>query len=176
MSLDQLHLLLRVTARISIALFLPGFAGVALGKLFPERRDAAWLARNSQRFILTFAASHTVHLGLILYGAAAVPEFRAMLIPAVVIGGGAGFVFVYIAAFFALLRVRGREPGRAAGRVESVALYVLWTAFALVNFSKLAQPATVYGVYAVLLVAALAVRLAGNLKAEPKSAAAGVSH
>jgi len=56
--------------------------------------------------------------------------------------------------------------------LESVALYAVWTIFALVNFSKLAQPATGYGVMAVMLVCALVVRVAGNLKAEAQSAAA----
>src|SRR5579864_2726739 len=131
MTLDQLHLLLRVTARISTALFVPGFAGVALGKFSPAPA-VQWLARNAQRFVLAFAASHTVHLGLIIYGAAAMPGFRAKLIVPIIIGGSVGFAFVYIAALFALRRTLGHEPQGGAARLESVALYALWVIFALV--------------------------------------------
>lgn len=172
MTLETLHLLLRITARISGALFIPGFAGASFAKLFPERRDAGWFGRNAQRFMLAFATSQTVHLGIILYGAQMVPEFRKMLILPIIIGGGTGFVFVYIATAFALWRVTGHEPGKGAGRLESFALYFVWTIFAVANFSKLAQAATIYGVYAILLVAALAVRVAGNLKREEASAVA----
>jgi hypothetical protein len=57
---------LRVTGRLSFLLFWLAYAGGAIAKLFGPTFAA--LAQQGRDFGLSFAASHLVHVGLIVWG------------------------------------------------------------------------------------------------------------
>ncbi len=62
---DGIGAALRLTARLSFALFLLAFTASALGQLFPGP-PTRWL-RTNRRFIgLAFAGSHAIHLAIIV--------------------------------------------------------------------------------------------------------------
>jgi len=65
MSEVEIRLLLRVTAQTSFVLFSVAFTADALLALWPTKLTE-WLARNRDRFLLSFVASHTVHLGAVI--------------------------------------------------------------------------------------------------------------
>lgn len=60
-STDDIRLVIRVTARTSIALFLLAFTASALAQLAPNAMTA-WQLRNRRYLGVSFAASHTIHL------------------------------------------------------------------------------------------------------------------
>ena len=86
------HVALRITARVSLLLFLWAFAASALARLLPNR-TTQWLESNRPSAVLAFAVSHTVHLGLILTLAAQMgaAQFIHTFTWVTVIVGGMGF-------------------------------------------------------------------------------------
>ena len=63
--MDSLHLLLRITARISFVLFILAFAGPGLAAVW--RSDLADRIRHYRHHLLLgFVASHTIHLALVI--------------------------------------------------------------------------------------------------------------
>ena len=87
-----LRVLIRATARSSLALFLPAFAASSLRRLWPTPLSA-WLLRNRRQVGVSFALSHGVHLAAILVLAAGHPDTFAPA-AATVVGGGVGYVFI----------------------------------------------------------------------------------
>src|SRR5215469_11941469 len=92
-----IRLLLRITARTSFLLFTGAFSAAGLQALWPGK-FSNWLARNSDRFLFSFVASHTVHLGLVITLLSVVPVIPPREIYALVLGG---FVFLLIYALAA---------------------------------------------------------------------------
>jgi sulfoxide reductase heme-binding subunit YedZ len=89
---EGLRVLIRATARSSLALFLPAFAASSLRRLWPTP-FSAWLLRNRRQVGVSFAVSHALHLAAILSLAALHPD-RFDASPVTVIGGGLGYVFI----------------------------------------------------------------------------------
>ena len=105
MNEQTIHLLLRVTARVSFLFFITAFVGAAISGLWPAP-ITRWLDENRRGWILAFAASHTVHLTLILALAIKLGsgEFLRQVGGWVVpVLGGIGYLFIYglatVAAF-----------------------------------------------------------------------------
>lgn len=87
-----LRVLIRATARSSLALFLPAFVASSLRRLWPTP-PSAWLLRNRRQVGVSFAVSHGLHLAAILALAARHPDtFEPAA--ATVVGGGLGYVFI----------------------------------------------------------------------------------
>ncbi len=164
---QTIHLLLRATARISFLFFLGAFVGLALSRLWPAP-ITRWLDENRPRWILAFAASHTVHLALIvalamkLGSTEFLHQVGGWVTPLV---GGAVYLFIYglaAAAAFPSSMKRLRSP-----RFQAFAHYLIWTVFASAFVGRSVH-SVFYLPFALAVMAALALRLLAAKQARKK--------
>ena len=149
---------IRTTARISFVLFLGAFLGNALCSLVPAA-GTRWLKANKDRFVLGFAASHTVHLAFILTLVLAIGREHAFK-GTMVVAFTTGFLFIYALAAGVLFR---RRPFLSS-HLEALAHYYLMALFA-VSFTRhaIARP-LFYTPFALIAITALGVRIAAAIR------------
>lgn len=168
MSEESIRLMLRITARASVALFLCAFASVALHRLWPVPATR-WLEETRRRWTLGFAASHTLHLAAIV--ALATSMGRERFLHAVgwvaLIVGGMVYLFIYGLAVDAL--TGGRAPLLNSPRFQSFAHYLIWTIFAL-GFGGRALTSLFYLPFALAVIVALALRVFAGVQSRRAAA------
>ncbi|MCI0348775.1 MAG: hypothetical protein L0Z53_05060 [Acidobacteriales bacterium] len=164
-----IRLALRVTARISLLFFAGAFAGCGAHALWPSTLTA-WLARNTNRLIVSLAASHTLHLAAIISLAAILGErFVQETTWIGIILGGLVYLLIYALAIVAL----GPEKNfgwLSSRRFQSAAMYAIWFVFATAFIGGTFRRVWTYLPFAILTVAALAVRIVGNRRLRSRSA------
>jgi hypothetical protein len=158
MSIPEVHLFLRITARTSGAVFLLAFVAPELLKIWDSGISRA-LHETRNGLLLLFAALHTVHLVFIVALARAVgPAFFApRQVPGILLGG---LVYLLIYSLAGMTLAKGREhPAIGLHHFRVIASYVIWAAFALAfTASVFTYPALLPLVLATY--AALGVRIA----------------
>lgn len=123
---DHLNMLLRLTARISFMTYLVVFIARPMRQLFTNDMTA-WLLRERRSLGITFAAMHTVHLGLIAYRFNTIPGLDYE--PANGIIGGTAYALMYL-----MLITSFDAPARALGpknwkRLHEFGLYYIGLIF-----------------------------------------------
>jgi methionine sulfoxide reductase heme-binding subunit len=157
MEAQTIHLLLRVTARISFLFFLGAFTAPALFAVWPAP-VSRWLSEKRRSWILAFAASHTVHLALIVTLAMKLrgTAFLHQVGWVTLIGGGTVYAFIYV------LAAAAASPA-GVGRVLSPRFlafvhYLIWFIFAS-SFVEGAVRSVFYLPFAATAITALGLRL-----------------
>lgn len=166
MNPDLIRLLLRVTARTSCLLFLAAFVGQGLRSLW-RTRWTEWIEQSRSQFLLTFAASHTIHLALVLaLAGTALEAFRAHFPLYGLIGGGIIYVLIYALARGAFVDIRSRGASREQVPpltvFQATAMYLIWAVFALAFVGGTFRDPRTYTLFGLAVVAALIVRLVGS--------------
>lgn len=156
---EELHLLLRITGRISLLIFLLVFIARPLHQLRVSPASKV-LLKHRRSIGIAFASSHTVHLALIFWLAESVPEESFDLVTILV--GGGGFVLMYL-----MLITSFDGPARAIGpiawhRLHRTGLYWIGFIFAVDFFVKpWSQPSILpYLPFSILVFLAISVRVA----------------
>ncbi len=150
--------LVRVTARVSLALFLLAFMASALWRRWPGELSAG-LLRHRRQVGLLFATSHACHaVGIACLAAWAEPQLWVQLTPQVSRWiGGAGYVAVVLmtlTSFDAAVRWMGRARWQALHRTCA---HVIWLVFVLSCLKRVgADPA--YALPLALLIGAMTLR------------------
>lgn len=150
--------LVRVTARVSLVLFLLAFTASAWWRRWPGQASAA-LLRHRRQVGLLFATSHACHaVGIACLGAWAGPQLWAQLTPPLSRWiGGIGYVAVVLmtlTSFDAAVRWLGRAGWQALHRV---AAHVIWLVFVL-SCLKRVGAAPVYALPLAFLIGAMLLR------------------
>lgn len=150
--------LIRVTARLSLPLFLLAFIASACWRHWPGPASAALMRRRRQVGLL-FVTSHACHaLGIACLAAWAEPAMWVELTPQVSRWiGGAGYVAIVLMAatsFDAAVHWLGRSRWQALHRVSA---HVIWLVFVL-SCLKRVGAAPVYGLPLALLIGAMLLR------------------
>lgn len=123
-----LRVLIRATARSSLALFLPAFAASSLRSLWPTP-FSAWLLRNRRQVGVSFAVSHGLHLAAILGLAVRYPD--RFEVPALtILGGGLGYVFIAAMAATSSDAAVRKLGVRNWKRLHRTGMWVLFVIFA----------------------------------------------
>jgi hypothetical protein len=158
------HAAIRATARTSLLLFLTAFIASGARRLFPSVLTA-WLVQNRRYVGLSFAASHFLHLGVILAVAARWPKGSVVEARLVDVAPGATvYLFVLAMAVTSSDRAVAFLGPRRWRMLHTVGAYLIWLAFVAAYVPRaIAEPA--YAPAAALLVAALVVRLARRRRA-----------
>lgn len=148
----------RTSARWSAVVFSFAFAAPGLSVLFRNR--TRWIWENPRSLILSFCASHFIHLATL--GIRAVTERRAFfeeLILGPLVGGAILYALIAHLAFF--WRSDPAPPDPYRRKLTKVTMVLLWIAFTLAYVSRLGSnpiPASI----ALLLVLAFALRVFGQ--------------
>ena len=156
------QLVLRATALVSVSLFLAAFVASSLATLWPSGA-AAWLVRNRRYLGVSFAVSHTVHLGAI-YAAVAYYAADADLFPGgqvdpvTRVAGTLGYLCILAMTATSFDRSAAWLGPRSWKRLHTAGLYYIWVVF-IVTYSGRATQALLPGLLTVMLVAALGLRV-----------------
>ena len=169
---DALRMIIRATARSSVALFLLAFTASATWFFWPGT-FTRWQRSNRRYLGVSFALSHFVHLGAILTLRATAPEEMADTAMATWILGG--FAYVLIAAMTATSFDRTAQAigPRAWSILHTTGAYYVWIVFANSYLSR-AITMPEYIVPALAVIAALVLRIAAFLRRRSASRVAPV--
>src|SRR5215471_3064691 len=163
MAEQEIRLVLRITARTTFLLFAGAFTADALVALWPTKLTE-WLVRNRDRFILGFAASHTVHLAAIIALFSTLPVIPRREIYVLFVGGSV-FLLLYGLAAAAIARSFGKHLAiLGSAGFESFAMYTIWLVFALGFVPRIVKGWPIYSVLGVMALGAIVVRIAGGAK------------
>jgi methionine sulfoxide reductase heme-binding subunit len=156
---EGLRLVLRATARTSLLLFLAVFLASTLHGSRPNRATA-WLLDNRRYLGVSFATSHTVHFAAIL-GLTRVSSHRTD--PVVLLLGGLGYAIILAMTATSFDATASLLGARRWKRLHTTGIYYVWTVFLLTYLGNAAKDPKA-AVSVVLLLGALAFRLAGRRK------------
>lgn len=129
------RLVIRLTARTSLALFLLAFTASALVRLYPSP-FTRWLRGNRRHVGVAFAISHVVHLAAIIalarldYGV-----FLQLTNIVAYVGGGLAYLFIVLMTATSFDRTAALIGPRAWHWLHMTGMWYIWLSFAL-NFGK----------------------------------------
>ena len=148
-------LVVRATARTSLVLFLAAYVASSLRALW--RSDfSKWLLKNRRYVGLSFAVSHTLHLGAIVTLARVSPDFE--LAPSALILGGIAYVFMYLMALTSNDRAVAALGLANWRRLHRAGMHYNWFIFFQAFGRRAVMASPFYIPFALLLVGAAALR------------------
>ena len=154
---DDLRLVIRITARTSLVLFCLAFTAAALARQWPGTATG-WLRRNRRYVGVSFAASHGLHAIAIAAFALADPvRFNAQVPLATLIGGGLAYVLIAAMVATSFNSTAAMIGPRAWKILHTVASYYVWIVF-FQGFAKRAVDDPFYLVFTAVVVAAMVIR------------------
>jgi DMSO/TMAO reductase YedYZ heme-binding membrane subunit len=153
-----LRLVIRVTARTSLALFLVAFLASAVLARWPGALGR-WLVGNRRAFGLAFAASHAIHLAaIVLFARTDWTGFWALSSTGAIVAGSIGYAVIALLAatsFNAMVAWLGPQRWQ---RIHRFGLWFIWLFFVFTNGKRIPGSAW-YLVPVALLLAAMLFRL-----------------
>jgi methionine sulfoxide reductase heme-binding subunit len=161
---DGLRLAIRITARASFVLFGLAFTAAALARLLPGAWTR-WQRRNRRYLGVSFAASHFVHLTLVVALARLDPAlFAALTSPVTVISGAIAYLLIAAMTATSFDRTAAMIGPRAWRLLHTAGAYYIWLSFA-VAFGRRAVHDPFYLPFAAAVVLVLAIRILGRVSA-----------
>lgn len=161
-----MRLVIQWTARTSLLLFLGAFLASSTARLWPGPASG-WLLANRRWLGLGFAFSHLIHAGGILLLHDADPVlFWQLTNPVSVVSGSIAYGMIALMAATSIDRVAAAMGGRAWARLHTAGLWLLWVVFLVSNGKRIGN-SLLYLVPVIILLAALAVRMAARRHARP---------
>ncbi len=159
--IEDIRLIVRITARTSLALFLLAFVASALHRLVPGPVTAWWL-RHRRGLGLSFALSHLVH-AFALWGlyVGDTALFWTLTNPRSVVTGSIAYLFIAALALTSLDRAVQWLGPRWWKRLHLAGIWVVWVSFLFTNGKRIPESGW-YAVPVVLLLGAVALRLAAR--------------
>jgi len=165
-----LRMAIRATARTSVVLFSLAFAASALRRRWPSA-FTGWLLRNRRQVGVSFAASHAIHLLMILWLCGWTWSGLVARTPTeTLVFGGLAYVFIVLMTATSFDATAAWLGPRRWRRLHTVGAYYNWFIFAL-NFFVLAFKSAVYWPFAGMLAGAMVARLAARRSAAPAATA-----
>ncbi len=156
-----LRMAIRATARTSVFFFSLAFAASALRRRWPNAATS-WLLRNRRQLGVSFAASHLIHLLVILALCGWTWHGLVERTPTVtLVGGGIAYVFIALMTATSFDQSAAWLGPRRWQRLHTVGAYYNWFIFAL-NFFVLAFKSAVYWPFAAMLAGSMGARLASR--------------
>ena len=168
---EAVRLIIRATARISLALFLAAFLASACARIWPGDLTR-WMVINRRWLGLSFAWSHFVHavaiIALVRLDSAL---FWTLSNPVSIAGGSFAYLFIAMLAatsFDGMVKALG--PQRWA-RLHSFGIWIIWLVFMASNAKRI-PGSSWYFLPCLLLITAAALRWAApRLAAQRRKAA-----
>jgi methionine sulfoxide reductase heme-binding subunit len=154
---EGLGMAIRATARTSVVFFTLAFAASALRRRWPNAATA-WLLRNRRQLGVSFAASHFIHLLLILTVAGwTVHGFLTVRPMATIVGGGIAYVFLALMTATSFDRTAAWLGPRRWRQLHVTGAYYNWFIFAQ-SFFRMVFASPVYWPFAALVAGSMLLR------------------
>ena len=156
--IEAVRMVIRLTARISLALFLLAFLASTFVRLWPGEASR-WVLAHRRAMGLGFAWSHLIHAGalVILYRTDAA-LFWTLTNPVSITGGSVAYAFIAMLAatsFDGAVRAMGPQRWQ---QLHRTGLAIVWLVFLISNAKRVPTSAG-YLVPSLILIAALALRV-----------------
>lgn len=153
------RMVIRLTARTSLMLFVLAFTASSLAALLPSPATG-WLRANRRYFGVAFAISHLIHaIGILLLSHLAPALFDRLTTPASFIAGGFGYAIILSMLLTSSDRAVGLLGLRAWQILHKAGAWFL-ALFFVINFGRRAVVMPhIYWPYMVLIFAAIVIRL-----------------
>ena len=157
-AIDGTRLLIRITARTSLLLFLFTFVASSLELLFPST-FTSWIKSNRRYIGMAFAISHFIHAAAItLLATQDYTLFLSLTNIVAYVAGGLAYVFILLMVATSFDRTAAMIGPRAWQWLHTVGAWYLWISFAN-NFGKRLPLGNFYVLPVVFIAAALVIRL-----------------
>jgi DMSO/TMAO reductase YedYZ heme-binding membrane subunit len=167
---EFVRVVIRATARVSVALFLMAFTAASLNALVPSAATR-WLRANRRYLGVSFALSHFTHLAALFTLGSYFPHpFVDELNAVTLIGGGLAYVFVTLMTITSFAGPRRWMGERSWSILHTTGSYYIWLIF-LNSYVSRAVMDVAYAPYALALFIALGLRIAFWLKRRNSAAA-----
>ena len=150
------RVVIRATARTSLVLFSAAYVASSL-RTFWRNDRTKWLLRNRRYVGLSYAASHTLHLGAIIALSRVDPDFRFEL--GTLIGGGIAYVLLYLMALTSNDRAVAALGLDRWRRLHRIGMHYNWFIF-FQSFAGRAWMDPFYVPFGLLVVGGAALRVA----------------
>jgi DMSO/TMAO reductase YedYZ heme-binding membrane subunit len=167
--------IIRVTARVSIALFLLAFTASSLRALFPSP-GSTWVLQNRRYLGVSFALSHFAHLiALFALGALFPHPFLDETTAVTFLGGGLAYVFITAMTITSFAPPRRLIGERAWKILHTTGSYYIWFIF-FISYVPHALQNSAYIPLATALVLAFGLRMTRRYKRRaPRTAPLSIS-
>lgn len=165
-SVEGVRLVVRITARTSLLLFALAFTASAAVRLWPATLTR-WQRANRRQLGVSFAVSHLVHAAALMALASLDRAlFLSLTNPVSLASGALAYVFIVVMAVTSFDRTAAMIGPRAWRLLHTAGAWYIWLSFA-VAYGKRVPLATFYWPFFAVVVALLAVRLAGRYMSRP---------
>lgn len=155
---EGIRLVIRATARTSLALFLAAFLASTLAAVWPSPLTR-WQLRNRRALGLAFATSHAVHLGAIVALASTDPETLWRLSNSTsVVAGGTGYLAIALLVSTSTDRAMAWLGAASWQRLHTWGSAVVWVVLLTANAKRIPVSGW-YAVPVMLLLAAAALKV-----------------
>lgn len=159
---------IRMTARLSVVLFLLPFAASAVNALW-RRPWTKWLLRNRRYLGLSFAVSQFTHLAFVLsLSVAYTSSFLDGVSIKTLTGGSIGYLFLALMTATSFDRSAAWLGRRRWRQLHLMGIYLLWAIF-LFSYVEPALAGSPAGAFVVPLLAAVALRAAAAIRRRERS-------
>lgn len=157
-SSDGYRLVIRATARTSLAFFLAAFCASALVAVWPGQMSR-WLRANRRQLGLAFAMSHFIHLLAIVAFARIDPAtFWELSPPRSILTGGLAYLAIALLAATSFDRMVAMMGAPAWRRLHKAGVWFIWASFVFTNGKRI--PVSLwYALPVATLLAAAALRV-----------------
>jgi len=157
------RMVIRATARTSLALFLAAFLASSLLRLWPGSLTR-WLRRNRRYSGLSFAMSHAIHLAAIIALARTDPAtFATLSSKGSIITGSIGYVFIAMLTATSFDRMVALLGPRLWQRIHTIGAWTICIFFFFTNGKRIPGSGW-YMLPVAILFAAVIVRIAARRK------------
>lgn len=161
-----LRMLIRLTARTSLVLFLLAFTASSAARLWPNAWTR-WQLRQRRYFGLGFALSHAIHgAAIVSFAQLDSVGFHQASNLGNIISGGIAYVFIALMAATSFDGARRWLGARAWGWLHTLGAHYIWISF-MVTFGKRIPMSPYYALPVLVLLAAMGLRL----RSKPASSA-----
>jgi len=154
-TVDGIRLVIRITARTSLALFLLAFTASALVQLVPSR-TTRWIRSNRRYLGVSFAVSHFIHLFAIVALVNLAPDvfWQPSAIVNIVFGGLA-YVFIASMAVTSFDRTAAWLGAQRWRLLHTAGIWYVWIVFAISLGKRAPADAFYWPLLAILIGAAV---------------------
>lgn len=152
-----LGMAIRATARTSVVFFTAAFAASALRRRWPNGATA-WMLRNRRQLGVSYAASHFIHLLLILAVAGwTVHGFMTVRPMVTIVGGGIAYVFIALMTITSFDTTAAWLGPRRWRQLHVTGAYYNWFIFAQ-SFFRMVTKSAIYWPFGALVAGSMLLR------------------
>lgn len=164
---DTLSLMLRISGRVDVVLFILAFLASTLIKL-KNASFTRWLIRNRKYIGISFALVHSIHLGFIFARHLLYEPTLLTSEPVSRVGGFIAYLFILLMTVTSFDVVSKKMRGTSWKTLHAAGGYYIWLIFFLAYLKRLGKEDILFYLLFTLLVFAIILKIIVKIVKRPK--------